>query len=200
MAPATTTSFDLIERIKKGDRGAFNPLFEKYRSKLAIVIYCRMSPQLRAAVDIDDLLQETFLRAFKEFDDFTYRSPGSYMRWMSRIAEHVVVDAARHQGRGKRRPEELLPFRSPSNPQGADPADSRTPSRILSGREKILMLIDKMEALPEKYRQAILLSKVQGFTTQEIAEQMGVSRENAALLLCRALKQLRHLLGSPSTP
>ena len=199
MEPATS-SFGLIDRIKQGDREAFTPLFEKYRPRLAVLIHYRLGPQLRAKVDIDDILQETLLKAYKEFDHFSYRGPGSFLHWLSRIAEHVIADLARYYGRDMRRAAEAVPFRSPSNPDGAEPVDIRTPSRLLALDERLRRLLAKLDALPEKYRQVILLSKFEGLGTGEVATRMKLSREATALLLHRALKQLRQSGATGSRP
>lgn len=188
-----TSSLDLIERIKRGERDAFTPLFEKYRPRLAVLIHYRMGPRLRGSLEADDLLQETFLQAYRQFDHFAYRSPGSFFRWLARIAEHVIVDAARYEGRDKRDAGERVPLRSESHPSGIEPVDTETPSRLLTESEAVLRLMRKLDALPEQYRQAIVLAKVEGLSTQEMAEKMGKSREATALLLHRALKQFRQI-------
>ena len=200
MGTAATSSLGLIERIKQGERSAFTPLFEKYRSRLAVLIHCRLSPQLRARVEVDDLLQETFLRAFQQLDQFAYRGPGSFMHWLSRISEHVIVDAARYQNRDKRRAEMEVPLRSESNPEGADPADSKTPSRLLTRNESLQQLLKRIDELPEPYREVILLTKMEGLTTEEVAGRLGRSRAAVALLLHRALKQLRQNLDPEDLP
>ena len=192
---SATSSLDLIERIKRGDKEAFTPLFEKYRPRLAVLIHYRIGPELRNSIEIDDALQETMLRAFREFDQFSYRSPGSFFRWLAVIAEHVLADAARYEGRDKRHAGERVPLRSPSNPGGIEPEDSVTPSRLFAQQEGLLRLLDKLDALPENYRQAIVLAKVEGLTTQEMAAKLGKSREATSLLLHRALKQFRRIQG-----
>jgi len=188
-----TSTLDLIERIKRGDRDAFTPLFEKYRPRLAVLIHYRMGPRLQSSLEVDDILQETFLRAYRQFDHFAYRSPGSFFRWLSSIAEHVLADAARYQGRDKRDAGARVPLRSESHPSGLEPVDTKTPSRLLTEREAVLRLLQKLDALPEQYRQAIILAKVEGLTTQEMAEKLGKSREATALLLHRALRQFRQV-------
>jgi len=188
-----TSSLDLIERIKRGDRDAFTPLFDKYRPRLAVLIHCRIGPRLRSSLEADDLLQETFLQAYRQFDHFAYRSPGSFFRWLARIAEHVIVDAARYEGRDKRYAGERVPLRSESHPSGVEPVDAKTPSRLLSQREAVSRLMHNLDALPEQYRQAIVLAKVEGLTTHEIAGRLGKTREATTLLLHRALKQFRQI-------
>jgi RNA polymerase sigma-70 factor (ECF subfamily) len=197
MEPATS-SFGLIDRIKHGDREAFSALFGKHRSRLAVLIHFRMGPELSRLYEVDDLLQETFLKAFRDFEQFTYRSPGSFMSWLARIADHVLADLARSQGRQKRHAAEMLRFRSASNPAGPEPLDSKTPSRILAEAEGVRTLLDKLQSLPEDYRQAILLMKVEGLTTSEAAERLGKSNEATALLLHRALKRFRALAPPPA--
>ena len=188
-----TSTFDLVQRFKNGDNGAFSALFELYHRRLAVSVYYRMSPELRALNEVDDVLQEVFLKASRDMDKFVYRTPGSFMAWLLHIADHVIVDAARFQNRQKRRAEEMLRFRSESNPAGPEPVDSNTPSRLFAQEEAMRLLLTKLDALPADYRQVVLLSKFGGLTTQEVAEQMGKSREAVALLLHRAVKKFREL-------
>jgi len=188
-----TSTFDLVERFKNGDSGAFSQLFRLYHHRLAISVYYRMSAELRALHEVDDVLQEVFLRASRDMDHFTYRSPGSLMAWLLCIADRVIVDSARRENREKRRAEEMLRLRSDSNPTGPEPVDSNTPSRLYAREETLQLLLKKLDELPVDYRQVILLSKFEGMTTREIAERMGKPRETVALLLHRAIKRFREL-------
>src|SRR5713226_7803916 len=186
-----TSTYDLVERFKKGDTEAFSLVFRKYQRRLAMLVHYKMSPELRSVAEVDDILQEVFLAASRDMNHFTYQSPGSLMAWLSRIADHVIVDAARYQNREKRRAEELLRFRSESNP--TEPVDSETPSRLFAREETVQNLLKKLDALPAEYREMIVLAKFEGLTTKEISERVGKSRESVALLLHRALKRFREL-------
>jgi RNA polymerase sigma-70 factor, ECF subfamily len=190
-----TSSQNLIDRIKNGDREALSQLFDQHRRRLAVLVHYRLGPQMRGLVEIDDILQETLLKAYVQFDQFTYRAPGSFLRWLARIMDHVIADAARYHGRQKRCAAEVLPLRSESNPGGPEPADSRTPSRLLAQDESLRALLQELDELPEDYREVILLAKIEGLSTQEVAERMGKSREAVALLLHRAIKRLKKLRG-----
>jgi RNA polymerase sigma-70 factor, ECF subfamily len=192
MSPPTT-SFGAVERAKGGDSAAFTTLFAKYRRRLAALLRFRAGPELLASVEIDDLLQETFLRAFRDIERFHYASPGSFWNWLCAIAGHVVEDAGRFQGRQKRQAAEVVRFRSVTNPNGPDPIDARTPSLLLREKEAVAAFFERLDGLPEDYRQVILLAKVEGLSTSEIAAKLGRSRENTALLLHRALKRFRAL-------
>lgn len=192
-ASSFTSTFDLVERFRAGDDTAFGQLFRKYRPRLAVLIRYKLSEPLRERVEVDDILQDVFLAASKDIAGFTYRSPGSFMSWLSSIADHAIIDEARLQGRQKRHPLELVSFRSASNPDGPEPVDSATPSRILMQKESVEKLLARLDALPSDYRKAILLAKVEGLSSAEMAERFGRSREAVAVLLHRALQRLRAL-------
>ena len=190
---AFTSTFDLIKRFREGDQTEFNQLFAKYRPRLAVLIRYKLSEPLRQRVEVDDILQDVFLDASKDIESFVYRSPGSFMKWLSSIADHVIVDEARSQARQKRHAAEMVPFRSASNPGGPEPADSTTPSRILMQKESADRLLARLDALPPDYRDVILMAKVEGLSSAEIAKRLGRSREAVAVLLHRALQRLRAL-------
>ena len=190
---AQTSTFDLVERFKRGDSHAFSLLFGKYQRRLAVLVHYKMSADLRAKLEVDDILQEVFFAASQGLNRFTYQSPGSLLSWLSRIADHVITDAARHGNRQKRRADDLLRFRSETNPGGPEPLDFDTPSRIFARGQDLRILLDKLDALPAQYREMILLAKFEGLTTSEIAEHLGKSRESVALVLHRALKRFREM-------
>jgi len=188
-----TTSFDLLERAKNGSRQAASDLFERYRRRLTLLVRYKVAPEWRARLDIDDLVQETLLRAYRDLPGFTYRGPSSFFHWLSSIAGHVIADAIRYHGRVRRegRPTH---FRSPSNPNGPEPADSVTPSRVFAQEERLQRLIRLLDALPENYREALVLAKFEGLTTAEMAARLAISREAVALLVFRAAQRLRELI------
>src|ERR1039457_3532399 len=163
-----TTSFGAVEKVKGGDYDAFAALFAKYRRRLAALLRYKAGPELLAAVEVDDLLQETFLQAFRDIQRFKYAAPGSLWNWLASIAGHVVMDVARFQGRQKR---------NASDPDGPDAVDAKTPTLLLSEKEAVQALFERLEALPEDYREAILLGKIEGLSTAEIAARMGKTRQ-----------------------
>jgi RNA polymerase sigma-70 factor (ECF subfamily) len=190
---SATSTFGLVERFKRGETEAFSLIFRKYRRRLAVLVHYKMSAELRGTVEVDDILQEVFLAAAKDMGSFTYESPGSLMAWLSRISNHVVVDAVRYEKRGKRHAEEMLRFRSKSNPAGPEPVDKNTPSQVFVRAEGMQILLEKLDALPPDYREMILLAKFEGLTTKEISERLRKTRESVALTLHRALKRFREL-------
>jgi len=188
-----TTTFDLLGRARQGADDALSLLFERYRRRLAVLIRYKLGPGWRGKLDADDLVQETLLRAYRDLPQFTYRSPGSFMHWLSAIADHAITDAVRYAGRARRQGNEVS-FRSESNPEGPEPVDLLTPSRVLAQEERLQALLSKLDALPEHYREALLLAKIEGLTTEEIATRLGKPRQAVSLLVFRALQRLRELV------
>src|ERR1035438_1023234 len=115
-----TSTFALLEQAKGGDEQALSRAFERHWRCLAVLIHHKLSPRAQEFCEVEDLVQETCLRAFRDIGNFTYRSPGSFLRWLSAIADHAIIDRARYQGR-ERRAGGGGPFRSGRNPPGAGP-------------------------------------------------------------------------------
>jgi RNA polymerase sigma-70 factor (ECF subfamily) len=184
-AAPPTTAFDLAARARAGDADAFRSLFERYHQRLALLVHYRIAPPLRGRVEVDDVLQETFLAAVRDLAQFDYRSPGSFFRWLAGIALHTLADMARHAGRERRDAACETPL------SGVVARDSLTPSRILFQRERMQALLARLDALPEHYREVVLLAKLEGLTTAEAAARLGKTREQTALLLHRALAAVR---------
>jgi RNA polymerase sigma-70 factor, ECF subfamily len=194
-----TTTFDLLDRARAGGDEALSLLFERYRRRLAVLMACKLGPEWRGVIDLEDLVQETLLRAHRDLAHFTYRSPGSFLHWLSAIADHVVADAVRYQGREMRRAEALVRFRSPSNPDGPEPADSVTPSRVFAQEERLQRLMRTLDELPEQYREVLLLAKLESLTIEEISQRLGKPRQAVSLLIFRAARRLRELLDRGQT-
>ncbi len=187
-----TSTFDLLEQARNEDPQALSRAFEKHRRRLAVLVHFKLGARAREFTDTEDIVQETCLRAFRDVARFSYQSPGSFFRWLSAIADHVIADRIRYCNRECRAGDEVR-FRSETNPHGPEPADTKTPSRLLAQQEAVQRLLTRLDALPEDYRQAILLAKIERLSTAEMAERLGKSREAVALLVYRAVKRFREL-------
>src|SRR2546429_9946280 len=109
---SATSTFGLVERFKKGETEAFSLIFRKYQRRLAVLVHYKMSPELRGAVEADDILQEVFLAAAQDISNFTYQSPGSFMAWLLRISGPGGVESGRFPKPGKRHAGETLRVRA----------------------------------------------------------------------------------------
>ncbi len=111
--------------------------------------------------------------------------------WLARIADHQIVDLARFELRQKRAGGVRVGFRSPTNPNGFEPLDPQTPSRIFRHKEELALLVSKLDSLPENYRQVILMARVELLPTEEIAKRLGKTKGTIAVLLHRALQRMK---------
>jgi len=97
-------SGELVVRAQAGEREALDRLFSLAAGRVLFFIRMRLRPPLSAQVDALDVLQETYLEAHCAFPRFEYQGPGSFSRWLCRIASHVLSALADHHGARKRRP------------------------------------------------------------------------------------------------
>jgi len=186
-----TTTFGLLERIRQGDDQAFSLLFERYRTRLAVLIHYKLGERLRADRDVEDVMQDVFLQASSDLRSFNYTAPGSFMGWLARIADNTIRDLARYHDRKKRDFGDRVTLASPTNPQGFEPRVSKTPSRLFAVREELQQVLQRLDALPEDYRRVLVMARIECLSTTEIAAKLERSREAVAVLLYRAVQSLK---------
>ncbi len=196
MEGAPTSTLGLIQKIKAGDREAFSPLFLKYRKRLSVLIHYKLGGGLAQFLSVRDILQETCLRAYRDFHRFSYDGPGSFMNWLSKIADHVLADQARYAHRDKRRLDARVRFRSVGNPDGPELVDTHIPSRKMEEQEGLADLVRDLDRLPEDYRRVLVLARIHGATVSEIARQTGRTPNAVSILLHRAVRRFRELRES----
>ncbi len=132
---AATSTFVLLEKAKNGDDAALSKVFEQYRRRLMVLVHFKLSPQWRERGEVEEVVQEVCLRAFRDLDRFTYRTAGSFLIWLSAIADHAIATAS-VTGTANAAPAKRFPSARRAIPLGPDPADSRTPSRLLANRRR----------------------------------------------------------------
>lgn len=133
-------------------------------------------------IDPDDILQETFLKAWKNIDRF--QGSSSVYTWLYSIARNLCIDEFR-----KRKYEKnisLIPVEEhplTSDPSGAD-----------DSREELQLLKKAVEELPEMFRSIIILKSIDGLTYPEISEVTGVNEQTLKNRMFRAKKELAGIL------
>ncbi len=173
----------LVRRAKAGDRPAFDELIDLHRERLESWVRSRMGERIRRATEVDDLLQDTYLRAFEALNRFTWRNEHSFFRWLCTIAEHLIWNASQKRAHAD--------FKLACDP----PASGVSPSRNLRRQERFDRLESSLKGLEPEEREAIRLSRFEGLKAREIAERMGVSEITVKRMLSRALAKLRSTLG-----
>jgi RNA polymerase sigma-70 factor (ECF subfamily) len=134
----------------------------------------------RNAHDAEDLVQETFLRAYRAFDRFT---PGTNIRaWLFTILHRARTDAFRKAGRSLKTVEL----------EGEGPAVPPPQDALASGGED---LSRALESLPDVFRAAVVLRDVEDFSYEEIARILDVPIGTVMSRIHRGRAQLRTVLG-----
>ena len=174
----------LVQRSQAGDRKAFGELIARYQQRLEALVETRMGKEVRATMDVADVVQETFARALQSVGRFQFQGDESFLRWLGGIAEHLIVKAA---SRGKRqKPLELKDDRF---------ASETSPSRGLRRDERFERLLKAIDGLPPDYREVLRLARIEGLKHEEIAVRMGRSHAAVRQLVVRALRLLRERFG-----
>jgi RNA polymerase sigma-70 factor, ECF subfamily len=141
---------------------------------------------LRHAEDAEDVVQETFFRAYRSGDlDKVERMRA----WLARIAWRLAVDRMRRKEGRRRREEsaELLPSLPARGPG--------TEESLLQG-ERLALLVRLLPALTRKLRETLQLSTVEGMTSAEVAEVLGIPESSVRNRLSRARKLLKEKLAA----
>ncbi len=170
----------LIQKAQCGDRDAFAEIFDTYRHRLAGLIESRMGPGVRSSLEVDDVLQEAFARAFQSLDRFRWRDDESFIRWLGGIAENIILQHARAHTR--RRKFQLT---------GDVPASGASPSRSLRRNERFERLQGALDALTPEQREIIRLLRIEGLKIREVAARTGRSAHAVKQLMLRGLRRLR---------
>ncbi len=160
-----STDAQLVRRVQKGDKGAFDLLVLKYQHKIVNLV-------MRYVRDPDqalDITQEAFLKAYRALPRF--RGDAAFYTWMYRIA---VNTAKNYLAAQRRRPMDVeLDLQDPEQYElHAKLKDIDTPEAVNIGNELQATVERAFASLPEDLRTAIVLRELDGMSYEEIAETM----------------------------
>ena len=175
--------------VKTGDESAFAYLVHKYRRQMVGFMY-RMCHNPAAA---EELAQEVFLRVYRS--RASYEASAKFNTWLYRIATNLAVNHARDTRH--ERPENTLRLDEPDHETGSTPdlADgSLTAEEQILHRERMAVIRQKVQGLPERQRMAVIMHKYQQMDYREIADVMKLSESATKSLLFRAYETLREQL------
>ncbi len=143
--------------------------------------------------DAEDIAQEVFLEAHRSLESF--RQESKLSTWLYRIAVTKSLDHLRKKKRKKRFSslKRVIGFNDPAEAL-ALPSITETPVEVLSGNERMEVLQNALDTLPDNQKTAFLLSKYDGYSNQEIAEIMHTTVSAVESLIHRAKKNLQKKL------
>lgn len=157
----------LVQQARAGSRAAFDMLAIRYQRRLERLI----ARSIHRPADVADLVQETFLAAYRALPGF--RSESAFYTWLYRIAVNL---AAKHRARAAREP--LQPSAGVESDESGtfgatlDQSDDETPERLLASKQLASHLNEAVDELVEEQRRALLLREVDGLSYEEIGELM----------------------------
>ena len=160
-----STDKELVKRVQKGDKGAFDLLVLKYEHKIVNLVM-RYVRDPETALDIS---QEAFIKAYRALPRF--RGDSAFYTWLYRIA---VNTAKNHLAAQRRRPMDIeLDLQDPEQyGLHAKLKETDTPESVALSHELQETLERAIQALPDDLRTAIVLRELDGMSYEEIAQTM----------------------------
>ncbi len=172
----------LVARSRAGERPAFRALYERHVGAVHGVLVSRVAPQ-----DADDLVQDVFVAAWRGLSSL--RDDDHVGAWLMGIARNL---ARRHHARARPTP---LPLADPAVEALVDGPAGRAADEHAAGE-----ILDQIRALPEAYRETLVLRLVEGLTGPEIAAATGLTHGSVRVNLSRGMKLLRDVLRKEGWP
>jgi RNA polymerase sigma-70 factor (ECF subfamily) len=190
----------LISDARRGQRSSIGLLLQQYRNYLMVLAAAQIEHRLRPRVSPSDVVQETMLRAHKNFAQFRGATEHELLAWLRQILvnnlarfveQHML--AARRDVRREVSIERLGAALEQSTVQLAAmlPDDGKSPSMAVEQREEAVLLADRLAQLPKSYREVLVLRNLQGLPFEEVARRMDRSLGATRMLWLRAIEKLR---------
>ena len=185
---------ELVERARAGDHDAFEQLVQQYERKVYITAHRLMG----FVADAMDASQEVFIRVYRFLD--TFNAESSFSTWLYRITINVCKDMLRRRAVRAELPLEL---EDEENGTFVNEISDSTydPVEIYERAELRQVIRTGIDALPETYKQIILLRDIAGLSYEEIADTLQIEIGTVKSRLSRARERLRnYLLQSGNKP
>jgi RNA polymerase sigma factor (sigma-70 family) len=179
---------EYIKRLKNSEEEAFKALVNAFSEKVLNLCY----GFVRNTEDANDLSQEVFLEAYFSIKNF--REESSISTWIHKIAVNKSLDFIKKQKRQKRAGNVLSLSGTETEDRELIIPDNHTPDTIYQEKERIQILKEAMDSLPESQRTVLNLSSIELFSYEEISEITGKSKSSVESLIFRAKKNLEKYL------
>ena len=175
-----------VAQARAGDSGAFRVLVERHSRNLFRLAF-RMTGHQQ---DAEDVVQETFLRAYRQLSKFDDRA--SFGTWLYRIAANCSLDLIRVRKRRAPQPEGVAD--GAPDPMQSVPDPAPTPDRLALSGEVERRVAAVLDGLSEMERTAFVLRHYEGMCMDDIGRTLGVQPNAAKHSVFRAVQKLRRAL------
>ncbi len=182
----------LVARSVAGDKEAFRILVDKYQAKAYSIAF----GVLQRKEDAEDVVQESFVKAFLSLKDF--KGESAFYTWFYRIVFNMSVDYRRKIMRRGGPPVEYDELMPPSGIDSSVAADdlAQNPHTLMARKETAKQFAESLKELSEDHRTVIALREFEGLSYEEIADVTGVSKGTVMSRLHYARKKLQEELES----
>ena len=178
---------ELMKRVAKGDDAAFKTLFERHFRLAYSVIY----RQLGVASEAEDLVQEAFLRVYRAAPK--YEPTAKFSTWLYTVVTNLCLNYKRDRARSKLR---LVSSRDDdANPLEQMAQDDQPEHDALDQAERTRQVREAIAELPENQRMALILSRYEDKSYEEVAEILGTTVAAVKSLTSRARTTLKEKLA-----
>lgn len=179
----------LVERCRRGDVAAFEPLVEKYRQRVYRLAY----NVLRDREEAWDVAQDAFVRAYQALPSF--RGQSAFYTWLFRIVMNVAADRARQRAaRGRAFGTEAVPEEEWDRVMVDQRPGEESPDQAAARAEQRARIRQALDTLPEHHRTIIVLSDLEGLSYREIADVLAIPMGTVMSRLHNARRRLRDAL------
>ena len=189
----------LLALAKDGDQAAFEEIFRRHRAKLKRAIALRMDRRVAARVDASDVVQDTYLEAFKRLPKYLEKESMPFYLWLSWIAhDKVLMLHRRHLGADKRAVTHEVPLLPPNDSvtivSVIIPGNEPSPSQALRQRELAEQLRRALGRLDSDERDLIFWRHFEKLSAREIAQFLNITEDAARKRYYRSVERLRKIL------
>lgn len=181
----------LVERAQRGDKRAFDLLVVKYQRKLARLL----SQFIRDAAEVEDVTQETFIKAYRSLSSF--RGDSAFYTWLYRIGINAAKNFLVAQKRRASTTTNEFDIEAAENfEEGSQLRELNTPENELMSKQIAQTVHQALQALPEELRSAITLREIEGLSYEEIASIMSCPTGTVRSRIFRAREAIADKLQS----
>ena len=183
---------DLVERVRAGDAAAFELIMRRHNRRL----FRLARSVLRNGAEAEDVVQETYVRAFVKLDDF--RGPEGFPAWLARIAYNEALGRVRGWDRVVLLDDYVNDGDGDADARRIETMTSRQPDpeRLTGNGELRRLLEDAIDALPDDFRAVFVLRAVEGMSVAETAEALAIPPQTVKTRFHRARHRLQEALGA----
>lgn len=180
----------LVERAQRGDKRAFDLLVIKYQRKLARLL----SQFIRDAAEVEDITQETFIKAYRSLPSF--RGESAFYTWLYRIGINAAKNFLVAQGRRASTTNGFDIEDAENLEEGSQLRELNTPENELMSKQIAQTIHQTLQELPEELRTAINLREIEGLSYEEIASIMSCPTGTVRSRIFRAREAIADKLQS----